>query len=101
MTLLALLFAALPVLEAAACAVEGCGVICASDDAAAVEPSSPDQGNCTDQGCACAAGHCHVASVPTPSQEMLVPIALDRASPLVTEAVLSTPPPLLERPPRV
>jgi len=103
MTFLAILFTAAPILEAAACAAEGCGIACLDDtgEARAADASAPDAPEgCTDQGCVCAVGHCHAGSVPAPVQAMYAPVAIDRSSPIVSEPVASTPPTQLERPPR-
>lgn len=103
MTFLAVLFAAAPILEAAACAAEGCGIACMEDPGEASASGASDQGSpegCTDQGCVCAVGHCHAGSVPAPVQAAYVPMAIDGSSPIVSEPVVSTPPSQLERPPR-
>jgi hypothetical protein len=103
MTFLAILFTAAPILEAAACAAEGCGIACMNDAAQSKASETSDPGapeGCTDQGCVCAVGHCHAGSIPAPIQATYAPIAIDRSSPIVSEPVVSALPSLLERPPR-
>jgi hypothetical protein len=103
MTFLAVLFAAGPMLQAAACAAEGCGAACLEETASvsASETSSADLGGCTDEACMCAVGHCsHVAGVPVLIEAAAMLPTVDAALPAVAEQVVSVSPLGLERPPR-
>lgn len=104
MTFLAVLFATAPILEAAACAAEGCSIACLQEldanPAVASDDADPSSEGCTDQGCICAVGHCHVCSVPVPIEATRAPMAIDLGSRVESEQLVSSLPQLLERPPR-
>ncbi|HEV7692915.1 MAG TPA: hypothetical protein VGO52_18920 [Hyphomonadaceae bacterium] len=107
MTFLAVLFAAGPVLGAAACAAEGCSLACLQETAA-VSASADDGagagadfGGCADDACMCAVGHCtQVASIPVAIEAAGILLAADVAPPVAAEQIVSAAPQGLERPPR-
>jgi hypothetical protein len=105
--LFALLFAAGPSLQAAACALDGCGVGCLmqQDGEHSAKPAqdqpAKDSSGCPGQGCLCIAAHCLNAMTAPTGFDVLAPSAalsvfvFSTATPLV-----STPLTGPERPPR-
>lgn len=104
MTFLAILFAAAPALEAAACVAEGCGAAClepsAAEASAPSDASDPVSGGCTDDYCLCAVGHCHAASTPAPGGVASPPVSIAAGARIENEPLVSAVLRTLERPPR-
>jgi hypothetical protein len=101
MTLLALLFAVSPVLEAAACASEGCGVACQDQASAPTDQTDPASGDCADDGCLCAVGHCgQSAGIPAFVEVSVTPISIAASQPIRNEPLNSAFLQTLDRPPR-
>lgn len=103
MTFFALLFAATPLLEAAACAADGCGPFCL-EQADTTEASDATSGGDTDtdNNCMCSTGHCchSVGGVTAVLDFAPARLAVTSASPIETEQVTSALPNTLDRPPR-
>jgi hypothetical protein len=104
MTLLALLFAFSPSLEALACAAEGCDPACAERSEATMvsgaDKSTSD--NCIDSNCVCVSGHCSHAAVSTPVIETSVALIQQPTRVRVEmEAPVFKAPSTPERPPRI
>jgi hypothetical protein len=107
MTFLAVLFAASPMLEAAACAAEGCGPACFQETTVVSASADSDAdngaglGGCADDACMCATGHCsHIAGIPALIEAGMAPPMIDAAPFVAAEQVISITPQGLERPPR-
>jgi hypothetical protein len=101
MTFLAILFTLAPVLEAAACAAEGCGVACFEDVAVASDASDQPAGDCANDSCLCAVSHCcHAANLPVTTGALLAPGLVESGSPADTEPLASASLKGPERPPR-
>ena len=103
MTMLAILFSAVPVIEAAACAAEGCSVACLEESAAKDDmTSNPASDGCPEQHCVWSAGHSHAAVTLLSSIEATHSLLQDgQQLPLAAERLVSTSPQSHERPPRV
>ena len=103
MTFLALLFAVSPSLEAAACAAEGCGVLCLEPGEAAEAADGKGQPaeDCSDDGCLCAVGHCNqTANLQTTDEAPFAPVAVAGKIPRTIEPLIPAVPQTPERPPR-
>ena len=104
MTLLALLFAFSPSLEALACAAEGCDPACAerSETTMMSDAEKSTSDNCVDSNCVCTAGHCSHAAVFTPMIEASAAVFQPPARIHVSgEDPVSKAPNTPERPPRI
>lgn len=103
MTLLALLFAMTPSLEAMACAFEGCDPACAerAAETTVANAADPATDNCVDSRCVCVAGHCNHAAVSVATAEAGVLVVHREAGPvIVAEQPVSKTQQTPERPPR-
>lgn len=98
MAFFAMLFAFAPVVEASACAAQGCGVICAEEGSGA---DTQNNGGCDEQNCICAASHCSHSAV-SPLEPATVAMAAARPTVVAVwvERVVSTIFATPERPPR-
>jgi hypothetical protein len=103
MALLALLFALTPMLEAMACAAEGCDVACSeqADRIQTAEPGDSDPDGCGEGHCICAASHCSHVAIPAPdANTSTVVTGHSRATPLTAPHFVSSTPQTPDRPPR-
>ena len=99
MAFFAMLFAFSPMLEAAACSAQGCGVNCVEQLTTGGDAQEP--GQCSERHCICIAGHCSHVGVWPAEPSMITFVARPSAAAIiVAEQAVSATSQTSESPPR-